>query len=507
MGSQKKKKKSKIMKYPKRRSFSNVGMIMFSIIFIYMVFSVYTYMNRDRVQVYEVVEGGIVNEKDYTGIIFRDETTKYTDRAGYINYYVREGKRASVGTSIYSIDETGSIATFLQEHPEAGAAFSEENLSDLKKRLTSFSITYQDKDFRSVYDEKYSLEALVLEYSNFNAMDNLQTLLDQSGVNFQQVTADQAGIISYAIDSCEDLDPSQVTAELFNRENYSRAITQSGKMIAKDSPVYKVVTSDNWSVVFPMTEEDMAQYGSETSLKVSFDGKDLTATGDFSTFTGSDGAAYGQLDFNKYMVQFISDRFVQFEIVTDREDGLKIPISAVTEKTFYLVPVEYLAQGGDAESTETGFLKEVYTESGTSIEFVPTTIYYSTDEYYYIDIEEDSDLKVGDYLVKPTGIYVPDEDDLEDAQGDGDTAEETHDSASQTARAADSSGRFQIGANASLEGVYNINKGYAVFKQIEVLAENDEYYTIKKGMSYGLSVYDHIALDADTVEEGALIYQ
>ena len=365
------------MKYPKRRSFSNVGMIMFSIIFIYMVFSVYTYMNRDRVQVYEVVEGGIVNEKDYTGIIFRDETTKYTDRAGYINYYVREGKRASVGTSIYSIDETGSIATFLQEHPEAGATFSEENLSDLKKRLTSFSITYQDKAFRSVYDEKYSLEALVLEYSNFNAMDNLQTLLDQSGVNFQQVTADQAGIISYAIDSYEDLDPSQVTAELFNRENYSRAITQSGKMIAKDSPVYKVVTSDNWSVVFPMTEEDMAQYGSETSLKVSFDGKDLTATGDFSTFTGSDGAAYGQLDFNKYMVQFISDRFVQFEIVTDREDGLKIPISAVTEKTFYLVPVEYLAQGGDAESTETGFLKEVYTESGTSIEFVPTTIYYS----------------------------------------------------------------------------------------------------------------------------------
>ena len=96
---------------------------------------------------------------------------------------------------------------------------------------------------------------------------------------------------------------------------------------------------------------------------------------------------------------------------------------------------------------------------------------------------------------------------MKDAQGDGDTAEETHDSASQTARAADSSGRFQIGANASLEGVYNINKGYAVFKQIEVLAENDEYYTIKKGMSYGLSVYDHIALDADTVEEGALIYQ
>lgn len=71
----------------------------------------------------------------------------------------------------------------------------------------------------------------------------------------------------------------------------------------------------------------------------------------------------------------------------------------------------------------------------------------------------------------------------------------------------DSTDRYQIGASASLQGVYNINKGYAVFKQIDVLASNDEYYTIKKNMTYGLAVYDHIVLDASTVSEGELIYQ
>mgnify|MGYP000591570898 FL=1 len=59
---------------------------------------------------------------------------------------------------------------------------------------------------------------------------------------------------------------------------------------------------------------------------------------------------------------------------------------------------------------------------------------------------------------------------------------------------------------ATLEGAYNINKGYAVFKQIEVLSTNGEYYTVKKNMDYGLSVYDHIVLDADTVTEGQIIY-
>ena len=34
-----------------------------------------------------------------------------------------------------------------------------------------------------------------------------------------------------------------------------------------------------------------------------------------------------------------------------------------------------------------------------------------------------------------------------------------------------------------------------------------EYYIVAKGTSYGLSVYDHIVLDASTVTEGAIIYQ
>ena len=65
-----------------------------------------------------------------------------------------------------------------------------------------------------------------------------------------------------------------------------------------------------------------------------------------------------------------------------------------------------------------------------------------------------------------------------------------------------------MGITASLQGVYNINKGYTVFRQIEVLAQSYEFYTIRKNMNYGLSVYDHIVLNASVIEdEGVLIYQ
>ncbi|MDE6930520.1 MAG: hypothetical protein K2P02_07160, partial [Lachnospiraceae bacterium] len=220
----------------------------------------------------------------------------------------------------------------------------------------------------------------------------------------------------------------------------------------------------------PLTEEDIEKYGAESSLKVSFRGRDLTTTGSFSMITGADGKPYGKLDFNKYMIQFVSERYVDFEIVSDKVDGLKIPISAVTTKDFFLVPLDYLTRGGD--SSDTGFLKEVYSGGESSMVFTPATLYYATDEYYYIEIGGEQGFQPGDYLIKP-----------------------------------ESTDRYQLGTTASLKGVYNINKGYAVFKQIEVLTSNDEYCTVKKNMDYGLSVYDHIVLDAETVEEGKLIYQ
>ena len=214
----------------------------------------------------------------------------------------------------------------------------------------------------------------------------------------------------------------------------------------------------------------MEEYKDQTQLHVTFSANDLDATGDFSIITGGDGASYGKLDFTQYMVQFASDRYVTFEVDTEKADGLKIPVKAVTEKEFYLIPLEYMVQGGD--TSDTGFMKEVYSDSGTAAEFVPVSIYYATDEYYYIEKGEDSPLQSGDYVVKP-----------------------------------DSQDRYQIGQSASLQGVYNINKGYAVFKQIEIIKSNDEYYSIRKGTNYGLSVYDHIVLDANTVYEGQLIYQ
>ena len=57
-----------------------------------------------------------------------------------------------------------------------------------------------------------------------------------------------------------------------------------------------------------------------------------------------------------------------------------------------------------------------------------------------------------------------------------------------------------------LEGAYNINKGYAVFKRVERLKTENGYAIVKKNSASGLSAYDHIALDASSAVEDAVIY-
>lgn len=464
-----KKKNKKIVRYRRPRNL-NVGMIIFAIIFVYMAFSVYTYVKKEKVQFYEVVEGNIVNDTEYTGIILRDEAVYYTESAGYINYYIPEKKRASVGTRIYSIDETGSMTSLLENEQDM-AVLTSGNLSDIKRQLSAFSMSFDERKFRDLYDMQYSLEASVLEHVSLNMLGNLDALLE-SGVVFKQAKAPQSGVVSYSIDGFESLKAEQVTTADFNRNDYSKTITttKTGQRIEQAVPVYKLILSDSWSIVFPMTDKDVTAYSGKTSLHVTFSGNNLETDGDFSIITGSDGGHYGKLDFLQYMVQFASDRYVTFELASERADGLKIPVTAVTTKNFYLVPVDYQTQGGD--SSNSGFMKESYSEAGTSVEFVPVTIYYSTDEYYYIDMGDSSLLHAGDYIIKP-----------------------------------DSNERYQIGSSATLQGVYNINKGFAVFKQIDIMKSNDEYYTVRKGTRYGLSVYDHIVLNAHTVNEGDAIYQ
>ena len=89
MASKKHRKNRKIIPY--RRPRNDIGKLIFGVIFLYLLINIFIYMGHEKIQFYEVSEGGIVNDRPYTGLILREEQVYNADNSGYINYYLREG--------------------------------------------------------------------------------------------------------------------------------------------------------------------------------------------------------------------------------------------------------------------------------------------------------------------------------------------------------------------------------------------------------------------------------
>lgn len=458
----------KITKY--RRPLNlNIGMLIFATIFIYVVICVIMYFQAQHIVGYRVKEGSLTSNTIYKGIALRSEEIITSTDAGYVNYFAREGERAAYGNLIYTIDETGKLSDYIKSNESGENTLSDSDLSELKTEIVSFAGNFDCRDFSSVYNFKYNVEGTVMKLANYNILENVDALNGASGtalINY--CYAPDSGIVIYSTDGYEDLTLQDITKEHFDQDAYEKTHLVNNELIAKGDPVYKLSTSEDWSIVIPVEADLAAQLEEAEYIKVRFLKNQYTAWGQVTTNTNEAGDTFASLTFTNSMITFCTDRFVDIELLLEDESGLKIPNSAIVEKEFFIVPKEYVTLGGN--SGNSGVLLETYDENGNATtEFVETSIYEETETEYYLD---DTVLRAGNYLIKP-----------------------------------DSTDKYAVSKTGTLIGVYNINKGYADFKQIIILYQNDEYSIVKSNTAYGLNVYDYIVLDASTVKDNEFIYE
>lgn len=461
--------RKKITKY--RRPLNlNIGMLIFLAIFVYIIVCLIRYFRADHIVGYNVQEGSLTSNSIYKGIALRAEEIVPCNKAGYVNYFTREGERVAVGNLVYTIDETGRLSDYINANESGENSLSDSDLSELKSEISAFTSRFDRKQFTDVYNFKYSVEGTVLKLANYNILENVNSLNDASGtalVNY--CYAAKSGIVTYSVDGYENLKLEDMTAELFDQKEYEKKHLVNNELLANGDPAYKLSTDEDWSIVILVEDETVAeQLMEEEYVEVKFLKNQYTSWGKVESFQNEAGDVFVELSFTNSMVTFCTDRFIDIELLLEDEKGLKIPNSSIVEKEFFIVPKEFVTKGGN--SGNSGVLLEVYDEEGNaSTEFVPTTIYDETDTEYYLD---DSVLHAGSYIIKP-----------------------------------ESTQKHAVSKTGSLIGVYNINKGYADFKQVRILYQNEEYSIVKSNTAYGLNVYDHIVLDATLVNDNDFIYE
>ena len=446
----------------------NIGMILFLAIIVYLIFAIYTALGSTSVVRYEVKEGSLAIDTIYDGIILRDEIVVRTENAGFINFYAYEGERVAVGDLVYTVDETGKLKELIESMESDFSELSDKSLKDFRNDIQNFRFGFQSSSFKSVYDFKHNLNNSILKLANQNLLSNIAES-SKSGNGIRYCYSPYSGIVSFWIDGYESLKADEITKDILKGDTYEKNIIAANSLVGTQDPAYKVCNDEHWSVVISVDEEMAEELEEEKVVKVRFLKNQYESWANVEILRRSEDEVYAKLDFTNSMLTFISDRFLKIELILHDQTGLKIPLSSIVEKEFYLVDEAFLIKDAGGKQ---GVMRQCYLEDGTiSTEFVPINVYSFDEETkeYYLDSAQ---LNAGDVLHQ-----------------------------------LESQNTFTVSKRATLIGVYNMNKGYADFKEIKKLYENEEYAIVKANTTYGLNVYDYIVLDAKSVKDDQFIKQ
>lgn len=450
----------KIVKFKKRKNI-NIGFVVFFILFIYIVINIILSLTKDQLTIYEVLEGSTAVDNRTTALILRKEELINSDSAGYVLYYQKDGARIAKKSTVYSMTDSEIYNSDINDGQ--AILLSSKNDTEIRHEIRTFQNTYSDDDFSSVYDFKDSAKSTILDLLNSSLVQDEKDAIS-GGVAYR---SKQSGIITYYKDNFETVTADTVTSDMFDRNKYNKTSLRTIQKITKDTPVYKIITSEEWNLILPLTKEQYSRLKDKKKVSLTILEDKINIKADLElTKVGSDN--YAILTMYKDMANYLSERYLDVQIDFDSASGLKIPNTAIVKKKFYKVPSSYFTKGGN--SKETGLNKEVYGKDGeVSYSFVPTDIYFEENNYAYIDAEL---FKAGTVILSPQ----PD------------------------------SKQHTLSKTVKLTGVYNVNQGYAVFKRIEIQSKGEEYSIIKDNTVKGLSAYDHIVLVGKTAIEQKIIY-
>ena len=460
----KKKKSISIKKYKNKREM-NLGIFLFAIVFLYLVITIISYFTSDTVSAYEVREGSIVRDNSYTGLVIRNETVVNAEEDGYVNFYQSENSKVKKGTRIYVLTPE-ELNTSDVSAGSSQTVINDETQSGIVLQVQNFNENYSNTDFSSVYLLKDEITASLQNELSQTRTEHLDAAVAESGQTAVTSSAARDGIVAYTIDGLEELTKDSFTEADFDRTDYESATVSDQMRISTGEPVYKLITDEDWSVIVRL-EDDTARELMEketTTLKVRIDKDSETLNAAFSVIE-RDGNYYGCLDFDNSMIRYAEDRYLNIELILEDETGLKIPKTAVVQEEFFVIPREYLTTGGN--SSASGVLK--MDENGNAV-FQEVDIYNISEEEDEVYLSKE-DVSAGDVLIRP-----------------------------------ESSDTYTVGDTKTLEGVYNINRGYAVYRKVTVLCENDDYCIVQEGEDYGLYNYDHIVQNGASVEPDEVVY-
>lgn len=525
----------------------NAATLVVAAILLYVVICIIMMASKEPISIYRVSKSNVSNNITLHGLAVRDEQLIKTTQAGYVCYYIRDGEKIKNGATVCTVDETGSLVNTVKDKEEFDVLLTDEDYEAIREIISLYKVSYSDECFYEAYNFENNVNNKVLELTNEVIM---QQVSSEQYANLSGIKSTYSGIVTYYIDGYEGYDITKVKASDFDKSKYQKKTLKTGEIVSAGSDIVKIIPSEKWNIIAPISDEQIASLSESENVSFKINNSSYTVNMPYSIINASDGK-YININLDKYMYNYIAERFLTVEIIRDNDEGLKVPNSSLVTKDVYKIPVNYLTAGGN-QSIENRFNVQRRDENGDIVnKLVEPTIYKIDDEYCYVDPEyfEDADILIPKNTISMSSLEL-----VAYEQGklyaiplsylSADISEGSKISISVQRKKDEGSGMinsdvettvFQIigeyayvdssafkptdilveGNTSSniavsvlevkkLDGVYLANRGTAEFTHVTIIKTVDEFALIKNGEE--INVYDNIILDSSKVVENQVIY-
>lgn len=468
----------KIINYRGEKHRFNIVSFVFLLILIYLAVQLFFMFTKKAISIYEVQDAAqYSSDPSHTGIITRDESVVTLPESSYVNYCVSEGHKVSVGTTIYTTEDAGYFTDALVSQYSDAQILDESSIVALKNKLVKAAQKDIAFDFSEAYADKSDINITVFDTFLLYATENLGGLISDDE---HCIKTSDSGYIIFRSDSYDTLDAADVTVDMLDKKSCTSTIYSTGEDRKGGDFAYKLVKDDSFEITFEISDYDAVRLSSKSSLKIELSQIGSEVSGALTIRTDEDGKKLATVAVSKYGSAYLTDRYIDFKIVDDNVYGYKIPKSAVLTKDYLVVPAAYVCKNGSS----VGVYKEIAGSGSDSTDrnsFISVSVYAKVGNNYYIS---SSDLNEGDYI-----LYAAENEQTGEYE-------------------AVASKRYLLSVKAPLTGVYNVNRGFTVFRQIDIIDESDDssYYIVASDTSYGVSAHDRIILNAELVTESQILY-
>ncbi len=442
----------------------NFAVILFFIILIYVAASAFISMTKETISIYEVRESNINNNFNLTGVAIRKENVVKTHKSGYVCYFAREGEKVSSGYNVCAVDETGDVINSISISGDDSYTLTDEDYTSIRDLISSYKMNYSNEEFYEIYSFKDTVLDKVYELSSSILNDTISKESATVKSTLEEISSSTSGIVLYSTDGYEDITLSTIKDSDFNKSNYVKNSLKTGDIIGTGTAVFKMITDENWSVICQITADQAARLKNLEYLTFNLNGSEEMYVNNYEIETRGE-QNYLIINLNKYMIEFISDRFLNVEVVLDRFEGLKVPNTSIVDKEVYTIQEKYITKDGNTNTLRT----QSVDENGNVVTLNKNVkVYKEVDGLYYVDPE---DLETTDVLVSTDG---------KDTIG------------------------VSLVQTGILKGVYIVNQGIADFNMIDILKDGDEFVIVSKDS--GLREFDKIVMNSEKVTENQIVY-